>query len=114
MTDGYRNSASDHGAITTTLKHGNGRQRCEITVSTRSMANPENVLLAAEHYEEHLPLVSKRFSETSSVQELEDTYKELKAVMLKPWLNLRGTRSSKYKSIRDGRLQRLSKQREKS
>ena len=78
------------------------------------MANPENVLLGAKHYEEHLPPVSKRFSEISSVQELEDTYKELKAVMLKPWLKLRGTRSSKYKSIWDGCLQRLSRQRDKS
>ena len=99
MTDGYWNSASDHGAITTTLKLVNGRLRREITVSTRSMANPENVLPAAKHYEEHLPPVSKRFSEISSVQELEDVYKELKAVMLKPWLKLRGTRSGKYKLI---------------
>ena len=52
------------------------------------MANPENVLLAAKHHEEHLLPVSKRFSEISSTQELEDAYKELKAVMLKPWLKL--------------------------
>ena len=109
MTDGYWNSAIDHGAITTTLKPGNGRLQREVTVSTRSTANPENVLLAAKHYEEHLPPVSKRFSEILSVQELEDTYKELKAAMLKPWLKLRGTRSSKYKSIWEWRLQRLSR-----
>ena len=78
------------------------------------MANPENALLAAKHYEEHLPPVSTRFTQISSVQELEDTYKELKAVMLKPWQKLGGTRSSKYKSIWDGRLQRLSRQRDKS
>ena len=34
--------------------------------------------------------------------------------MLKPWRRLGGTRSSKYKSIWDGRLQRLSRQRDKS
>ena len=34
--------------------------------------------------------------------------------MLKPWLKLRGTRSTKYKSIWDGRLQRISRQRDKS
>ena len=78
------------------------------------MANPENVLLAAKHYEEHIPPVSQRFSQISSVQELEDTYKGFKVVMLKPWLKLPGTRSSKYKSIWDGRLQRLSRQRDKS
>ena len=99
MTDGYWNSASDHSTITTTLKPGNGRLRREATVATRSIANPENALLAAKHYEEHLPPVSKRFIQISSVQEIEDTYKELKAVMLKPWLKLRGTRSSKYESI---------------
>ena len=69
MTDGYWNSASDHGAITTTIKPGNGRLRREETVSTRSMANPENALLAAKHYEEHLPAVSKRFTQISSVQD---------------------------------------------
>ena len=47
-----------------------------------------------KHYEEHLPPVSQSFSQISSVQGLEDIYKELKAVMLKPWLKLRGTRSS--------------------
>ena len=52
MTDGYWNSAIDHGAIWATLKTGNGRLRREITVYIRSMANPENVLLAAKHYEE--------------------------------------------------------------
>ena len=57
MTDGHWNLASDHGAITTTLKPGNGRLRREVTVSTRSMANPENARLAAERYEEHLPPV---------------------------------------------------------
>ena len=114
MTDGYWNSASDHGAITTTLKPGNGRLRREVTISTRSMANPEHALLAAKHYEEYLPPVSKRFTQTSSVQELKDTYKELKAVMPKPWPKLRGTRSGKYKSIWDERLQRLSRQRDKS
>ena len=114
MTDGHWNPASDHGAITTTLKPGNGRLRREVTVSTRSMANPENALLAAKHCEEHLPPVSKRFTQISSVQELEDTYKELKAVMLKPWLKFRGTRSGKYKSIWGGLLQRLSRQRGKS
>ena len=114
MTYGYWNSAGDYGAITTTQKAGNCRLRRELTVSTRSMANSEDVLRAAKHYEEHLPPVSKRFSEISPVQELEDTYKELKAVMPKPWLKLRGTRSSKYISIWDGRLQRLSRQRDKS
>ena len=74
MTVGHWNSASDHGAITTTLKPGNGRRRREVVVSTtRSMANPENALLAAKQYEEHLPPVSKRFTQISSVQELEDT-----------------------------------------
>ena len=109
----YWNSASDHGATATALKPGNGRVRREITVSTRSVANTENVLRAAKHYEEHLLPVSMCFSETSSVRELEDTCKELEAVMLKPWLKLRGTRSSKYKLIRDGHLQRLSRQRDK-
>ena len=83
MTDGYWNSASDHGAITTTLKPGNGRLRREITGSTRSMANPESVLLAAKHYEEHLPPVSKRFSEILSVQKLEDTYKKVTTLELR-------------------------------
>ena len=113
MTESVWNAASDHLAVAATVEHMSTGRELPSIIATRTLLCPKNAVRAAKHYRKKMPLIEAMFQPAGTACDIINAYTHVLEEDLRPWIEIRGTSSPKYKWFWDDKLQRMAKERDK-
>ena len=113
MTDGVWSAASDHLAVSATVEHMSGGRELPSSFATRTLSCPKNAVIVAKHYRREMPFIEAMLHRAETACDIDNAYANFLEEVLRPWIEIRGTRSPKYKWFWDDKLQRMAKDRDK-